>query len=608
MQVKNTMLRAITWTITIFVLSTISGLAQISPGELSKAHSHLEGMSNCTQCHVLGAKVSNEKCLACHTEIKDRINQQKGYHSSSEVKGKECVSCHNDHHGRNFQIVRFNEQQFQHNLTGYKLEGVHSKRKCNDCHTPKFITSEKIKAKSFTYLGLNSQCLSCHEDYHKKTLSSSCVNCHGFESFKPAAKFNHATTKFPLLGKHQAVECLKCHVVEVKDGKNFQKFSGVQHSNCTNCHKDVHQNKFGQNCRQCHTETSFHEIKGTNSFDHSKTKFPLEGKHVEVNCKLCHKTKYTDPIKHNQCIDCHTDYHNSQFAKDGVSPDCSSCHSINGFSEIKYTVEQHNLGPYKLEGLHQTTACAACHKKTEKWSFREIGKTCTDCHADYHKGQFAEKGVSPSCSKCHSVKGFTISNFTIEQHNQSAFKLRGAHMATPCNECHKKSENWSFKGIGKVCTDCHKDIHQSFISSKYYPNQNCTKCHSENSWNSITFDHTQTNFKLTGEHNTISCRACHFAKKMEGHDQQKFLGLATSCSSCHTDNHHKQFERNGTTTCEDCHTSDNWKASRFDHSKTAFKLDGEHEKVACAKCHKPSKTESYIIYKIKDYRCEACHF
>ena len=48
--------------------------AQISPGKLAAVHSHLEGISNCTHCHTLGAQVSNEKCLACHKELKSRID------------------------------------------------------------------------------------------------------------------------------------------------------------------------------------------------------------------------------------------------------------------------------------------------------------------------------------------------------------------------------------------------------------------------------------------------------------------------------------------------------------------------------------------------------
>ena len=48
--------------------------AQISPGDLAQPHAHLEGMSNCTKCHILGEKVSNDLCLDCHTELKTRID------------------------------------------------------------------------------------------------------------------------------------------------------------------------------------------------------------------------------------------------------------------------------------------------------------------------------------------------------------------------------------------------------------------------------------------------------------------------------------------------------------------------------------------------------
>src|SRR5512138_2799700 len=114
--------------------------AQISPGDLAAPHSHLEGLSNCTQCHVIGNKVTNEKCINCHTEVQQRMTAGKGYHNSSEVKGKQCTVCHNDHHGRNFQLVRFDTTKFDHKLTGYPLSVPHAKKKCIDCHTPRFIT------------------------------------------------------------------------------------------------------------------------------------------------------------------------------------------------------------------------------------------------------------------------------------------------------------------------------------------------------------------------------------------------------------------------------------------------------------------------------------
>jgi nitrate/TMAO reductase-like tetraheme cytochrome c subunit len=521
-------------TLLLLWLSVLKLAAQLSPGDLANPHAHLEGLSNCTQCHVLGNKISDEKCLACHTEIQQRITLQKGYHVSAEVKGKNCIVCHSDHHGKNFQMIRFDVEKFDHNLTGYPLSASHAKKECKDCHAVKFIADKKIRAKNYTYLGLNQECLTCHTDYHQKTLSSSCLNCHNPDVFKPASKFNHNTARFRLVGKHLNVDCIKCHKVEIKNGNKFQQFKGIQNFTCVACHKDPHMNKFGQNCSQCHNEESFLVVKGGEKFDHNKTDYKLEEKHQSVNCKACHKTKFTDPLK---------------YAK------------------------------------------------------------CTDCHADYHKNQFAKNGVSPDCSKCHSLKGFTLFSYTFDQHNLSTFPLKGSHVAVPCTECHKKQKEWSFRMIGINCIDCHKDIHLTFIQPKYYPNSNCRICHTENRWADVSFDHSKTEFNLTGAHIKQNCRACHFKPDQKGSVQQIFSGLTKNCADCHSDKHYKQFEKNGITNCIECHDTENWKASRFNHNNTAFRLDGKHISVPCEKCHKPQQEGSifYVKYKLKDFKCESCH-
>jgi hypothetical protein len=520
--------------ILIFIFSVLSLKAQLSPGDLSNLHTHLEGISNCTQCHVLGNKVSNDKCLICHTEIQSRIILQKGYHSSSDVKGKQCSACHSEHNGKNFQLIRLDTIKFDHNLSGYSLSLPHSKKKCTDCHIGKFITDQKIKSKKSTYLGLTSDCLNCHTDYHRKTLSSACTDCHNPDSFKTAPVFTHDKAKFRLVGKHLNVDCIKCHKVQMIDGNKFQEFRGVEFANCTNCHKDPHQNKFGQNCRQCHSEESFLVVSGGAKFDHDKTDFKLEEKHLSVSCKACHKTKLTDPLKHENCTDCHADYHNNQFVKNGVSPDCSQCHTVKGFTYFTYTSQQHDMGK---------------------------------------------------------------------------FPLLGSHTAVPCFECHKKEDKWNFKAIGLDCKDCHTDIHKTFIQAKYYPEENCKVCHNESRWTDITFNHSGTEFKLTGAHNKQGCRSCHFRQDSIGTPVQKFAGLSVTCTTCHVDNHNRQFEKDGATDCLRCHTTENWKASGFDHNNFAFKLDGKHKNVECSKCHKPQQigTSVVINYKINDFKCESCH-
>jgi hypothetical protein len=522
-------------TFLLCLLCSLHLSAQLSPGDLSNSHSNLEGISNCTQCHLLGNKVSDAKCLACHTEIQSRITAQKGYHSSADVTGKSCGSCHIEHNGKNSKLIRFNAEAFNHSLTGYSLTGAHAAKDCPDCHNSGFITVQKLKSRKNTYLGLNEKCLSCHTDYHQQTLPGSCFDCHGTDSFKPASKFNHSTSRFPLAGKHKTVDCLKCHRKETINGKVFQEFRGISFSNCTSCHKDPHQNQFGQNCRQCHTEESFQTVSGgLNRFDHNKTNFKLEEKHQTVGCRDCHKGKTTDPLKHDRCTDCHDDFHNGQFARNGISPDCSQCHTVKGFNYFTYTVSQHNTGK---------------------------------------------------------------------------FPLNGSHSATPCLECHKKQEKWSFREIGTGCSDCHPDIHRDYIQTKYYPEADCRFCHNENRWPDISFDHSKTNYSLTGAHKMQDCRACHFRPDQAGVVKQKFTELSVDCTSCHIDNHSGQFEKNGATVCKDCHNTETWKATGFDHDKAAFRLDGKHINVPCAECHKPQKEGSvtYIRYKIKDFRCESCH-
>ena len=594
---------------TLAAFACTSGIAQISPGDLAEVHAQLEGISNCTKCHTLGSKITNEKCLQCHTELNIRIKSKQGYHSSAVVISKSCITCHSDHHGKTFQIVRFKQETFDHSLTGYKLLGSHAKQECKNCHKTSFISNPAVRTRKFTYLGLSTDCISCHTDYHQKTIANGCANCHGFDAFKPATKFSHTTAHFQLIGKHQDVACVKCHKITTKEGLKFQEFTGIAYKTCINCHEDPHKNQFGKNCADCHSEESFQAIKSSSKFDHSKTNFKLEDKHQQVSCKSCHKGKISDPIKHSKCIDCHKDYHENQFIDQGEVQNCSVCHDTKGFNSTLFNTERHNEGNFKLEGKHLAVTCLACHKKQEKWKFRDMDKRCKDCHKDYHERQFVKQGEVQECSDCHETKGFDVSTFSNERHNESGFRLQGSHLAIPCIACHKLQDKWRFRDIGKKCNECHANIHESNINIKYYPDSTCESCHNPDRWSRVNFDHAKTRYTLSGAHATASCRDCHFLKGPTGEVQQHFAGLTHDCNNCHTNNHNRQFEKDGVTDCLRCHSNVSWKLDNFDHNKTAFKLDGRHEKVACAKCHKPV-TEgpiTYVLYKIKDTRCESCH-
>jgi hypothetical protein len=603
------------------LLLASSASAQLSPGDLATPHAKLEGMSNCTQCHDLGDKVSNNKCLACHKEIKSLVDKKRGYHASKDVKGKDCATCHSDHHGRKFDMVRFDEKKFDHNLAGYKLEGAHAKVDCRECHKPDYVADVNLKKRRETFLGMGQQCLDCHTDYHQKTLDNDCKKCHGIDDFKPASKFNHDKADFALVGKHKTVDCKECHKMEVKNGKEFQQFAGVPFKNCNACHDDPHRSHLGTDCKQCHNEQSFASTSSLSKFNHGKTNFPLKGSHKKVDCASCHSMASATPlnvfqdrlgVKTNACATCHKDPHEGKFGAD-----CAGCHNENSFHKVavgNLDDFNHALTGFELEGKHAAVDCKKCHT-SDNLTDPLPHNACAACHSDFHEGQFSplppKGGAAPDCANCHTTDGFAGSTFSLEQHAMTKFPLDGAHVATPCFACHMKEEKWRFRNIGERCVDCHADIHQQVgdFAASFYPNQDCQTCHLTESWSASSgrFDHSKTKFQLKGKHQTVDCRACHLSD--EEPPKRSFAGLASKCADCHDHSHGNQFEQNGVTDCTRCHSLDAWEMTNFDHNKTRFKLEGKHAETACEKCHVPTAVDGsmVVLYRMESFECVVCH-
>ena len=517
-------------------------IAQLSPGELIKDHAHLEGLKNCTQCHTFGEGIPNNKCLACHDNINDLIKQKRGYHASKEVLNKECVSCHSDHHGRNFKSFKLDEKTFNHNTAGYPLEGAHKKVSCADCHQTKNIANPKNAKHKGTYLGMGIKCLDCHTDNHQQTLSSTCLDCHNMESFKPATKFSHDKTKFALKGKHLQVDCKECHKTVVKNNADFVKFANVPHAKCTDCHADEHKGQFGQNCLECHTVNSVTALKGGVNFDHSRTQFPLVGKHKQVSCDACHSGKtYANPASFSTCKSCHADYHKGDFVMKNAKSDCKDCHDQNhNFTYTTYTEAQHNQSQFPLEGAHLATPCFACHiqKNSTHWNFSNLGSTCADCHGDEHKNQISDKFYNVSnCKSCHTAESWTSINF---KHEQTTFALDGKHASVNCSACHypkEKTVDTAKSRFFKPTDDC-ATCHESNHGNQFEINEvtDCRRCHdSAEKWSADKFEHDKTEFPLKGAHEKVDCSACH--KSFEKTGDMRYIQYKIQkfkCVDCHS--------------------------------------------------------------------------
>ncbi|RMD50596.1 MAG: cytochrome C [Ignavibacteria bacterium] len=521
----------------IFTLCFLPAIifAQISPGDLSEFHKDLEGLSNCTKCHVLGEKVTNAKCLDCHEKVQNLIDMNRGFHANSETKKKECKSCHPEHFGRDFNLIKFDKDKFDHSQTGYVLEGKHADTKCEECHKREFISDKDLKKKKGTFLGLERDCKSCHTDYHQGTLSDDCASCHNTQSFRPAPKFDHNNAQFKLTGKHIDTDCLKCHKKTSRNNKEFQQFKNLKFASCENCHKDPHRGNFGKNCEGCHTTESFHIIRNQKNFNHDKTKFPLKGKHQSVKCADCHGNAFQKKPKFALCIDCHEDYHKGEISKvNGKMQDCSVCHTVNGFTESKFGIGEHLQIDFKLEGSHLAVPCINCHYKNEKWKFDFATTRCAECHENIHEKFISAKFTQDGCEKCHSVESWEKTKEF--DHSETKFELIGKHKNVKCGDCHfdRTHEPFiqKFKNMNSECEACHKDVHYSqfAVSGK----TDCNSCHTPENWGANKFDHEKTRFSLTGAHSKVQCFECHKVVQEKTKRYVKFKIEDIRCASCHT--------------------------------------------------------------------------
>jgi len=532
---------------------TLTAMAQISPGKLSEAHASLEGLTNCTTCHQFGKAVLGEKCLDCHVEIKSRVGAGRGYHA--RVQKQNCVDCHKEHHGRSFDLRHFDETAFNHASIGFTLEGKHAAAKCQACHTARYIRASDILGnkqlmKKQTFLGLAAACRECHEDVHRGQLKNDCQNCHGAQSWKPASLFNHATTLYPLTGKHASVRCERCHPRR-GSGVETIKFAGLKYETCSDCHGDPHKNRFKQSCESCHSTNGWN-VGASRHFNHASTRYPLRGKHATVSCESCHRPakdrtsgrmvqRFTT-MPFQKCTDCHQDPHRREFARFEGGGKCESCHTENGFVPSLFA---HDKSRYPLVGKHEVVACKKCHTPFAdsrgsgplNFQVKKFSR-CSDCHADSHAGQFASRRDGGACESCHTPQGYIPSTYAVRQHALASFTLTGSHQAVMCTACHKMK---SYRGVRKrqfvwngdvTCATCHENVHAKQFRVATYGG--CESCHVTTEWKWFRFDHNKTKFSLADKHATTPCAACHTVRDRRGKILRvRYGGTPTRCLDCH---------------------------------------------------------------------------
>jgi hypothetical protein len=568
--------------------------AQFSPGKLSRAHASIGGPTQCFQCHEPRKATTPERCLACHRELASRIAAGNGFHGRlAAAERARCGSCHAEHGGEHAALVRWpghGRDAFDHVKAGFALEGKHAGLRCDACHKPELVRAEDVRAAkslqlSRTHLGLSTRCSDCHTDIHRgqfeaRVAKQDCAGCHGTEGWKKHS-FDHSTARFRLQGRHQGLACDRCHAAVDESGARVAhgtpgavvRYRPIDSASCAACHADPHQDRFGRDCARCHSAAGWKQL-APGTFDHSRTRYPLTGRHQQVECVRCHA--WTDaagrraaagtpgaamryrPIASGACTDCHSDPH-----RDRLGNDCARCHSTAGWSAVAAGAFDHDRTRYPLRGLHARVACEKCHHESAARRPLDFGK-CTDCHADAHAGQLARRADLGACESCHTVDGFVPARFDPQAHAATRFALEGAHLAVPCIACHRpgassprasaapagpalasRSSDFQFHFASLACAACHADPHGAQFASRGVQRPagsaaasattDCARCHGLAAWRIPGFDHGKTRFALEGAHRRTACASCHRTVTVAGRSIVRYRPLDTACRSCHAE-------------------------------------------------------------------------
>ncbi len=340
-------------------------------------------------------------CATCH----DRGNL------AAPSKGSECVSCHHPVHkaplGRACATCHASIQWLglpraiglaTHAHTDYPLAGKHESVNCAGCHKPEVPRDARFRKLAF------ARCADCHQDQHKgefaRRSGGECAPCHATAGFYPTS-FSvaiHASTSFPLVGKHGAAPCLSCH----KAARPRMDLH-IAAQACVDCHENPHGTQFGKEmaqggCAHCHEATGWKLPK----IDHST--WPLTGAHATAECDSCHHASAADRQKGSgasyrgvprACTGCHEDVHLGQFRLSQPVLECDRCHSTRAFKIPDF--DHAAIAHYALTGAHAKVECARCHaaanvpgeKPTSRWRLPPSATECSFCHANPHERRTA---------------------------------------------------------------------------------------------------------------------------------------------------------------------------------------------------------------------------
>lgn len=182
------------------------------------------GGVTCDGCHdVQRFGGLDSTCESCHADTRPT-----GHYQGA------CGGCH-----ASAAWVPADLGDVDHAVTGFALDGVHSREPCASCHPPPAPRGDAV-----------GTCVACHadDDWHRHALGDACGDCHTPTTWMQS-RFRHFQTGWSLRGAHRLVACDTCHATGYL----------ATPSDCRSCHGGqarptvpAHRSVFAADCERCH--------------------------------------------------------------------------------------------------------------------------------------------------------------------------------------------------------------------------------------------------------------------------------------------------------------------------------------------------------------------
>lgn len=416
--------------------------------------------------------------------------------------------------------------------------------------------------------------------------------------------------------------CLDCHDAIAAQLERHEGLHGVlpeaDAARCAACHSEHHGPGFALVNVQSFARAG---VPDPEQFEHRMIGFPMDGKHLELDCSECHPNAFDTVLASGErryigldqdCAACHEDAHEGR-----MQVACAACHGQTAFTEPASIGHERFL---PLVGGHADVACLECHAKEGTYSLDVLGtgegrlrpRACLDCHESPHTQDFVagvaalvEMQPAASCVECHAAEHLSFReeglSVSPENHAVSGFPLEPPHAEVACVDCHASELDTfaaRYPGRGKdQCSRCHEDPHGGQFATGPFAQGDCIVCHDRLEWEPHVFDvedHARAALPLDGKHLEIACEECHVDPAAE--EPRVFRGTPARCELCHADAHAGFFApflalapQVALGECAQCHDTQSFGGvpdECFAHERwTGFPVLGAHEQGGCEVCH-----------------------